>query len=208
MEEEEFSFSTRQKIYLPFKRLMDIVFSLIAILLLLPFMGIIAIIVWVDTKGFPIFRQRRIGKNNKEFLILKFRSMNKATPSDIPTHLLENPDRYITRFGRFIRRTSIDELPQLFNIFVGHMSFIGPRPALWSQKDLIEGRNEKCVSYIRPGLSGYAQCHGRDEVSIIEKIDLDTYYLKNFSFFLDIKIFFSSIINAIKEKNVVEGKQS
>ncbi len=208
MEEEEFSFSIRQKIYLPFKRLLDIIFSLIAISLLLPFMGIIAIIVWVDTKGFPIFRQRRIGKNNKEFLILKFRSMNKSTPTDIPTHLLENPDRYITRFGRFIRRTSIDELPQLFNIFVGHMSFIGPRPALWSQKDLIEGRNKNCVCYIRPGLSGYAQCHGRDEVSISEKINLDTYYLKNFSFFLDIKIFFSSIVNVIKEKNVVEGKQS
>ena len=197
-----------QKIYLPFKRLFDILSSLISMLLLSWFLFIIGIIVWIDTKAFPIFRQRRIGKNNKEFLILKFRSMHKDTPRDVPTHLLENPDKYITKFGRFIRKTSIDELPQLFNIFVGHMSFIGPRPALWSQVDLIEGRNKNDVQLIRPGLSGYAQTHGRDEVSIEEKIELDTYYLKHFSLWLDIKLVFLSIFKALSKKGVLEGKQS
>ena len=200
--------STRQKIYLPFKRLFDILLSLISILLLSWFLLIIGIIVWIDTKAFPIFRQRRIGRNNKEFLILKFRSMHKNTPKDVPTHLLENPDKYITRFGKFIRKTSIDELPQLFNIFVGHMSFIGPRPALWSQVDLIEGRNKNDIQLIRPGLSGYAQTHGRDEVSIEEKIELDTYYLKHFSLWFDIKLVFLSIFKALSKKNVLEGKQS
>ena len=197
-----------QKIYLPFKRLFDILSSLISMLLLSWFLFIIGIIVWIDTKAFPIFRQRRIGKNNKEFLILKFRSMHKNAPRDVPTHLLENPDKYITKFGRFIRKTSIDELPQLFNIFVGHMSFIGPRPALWSQVDLIEGRNKNDVQLIRPGLSGYAQTHGRDEVSIEEKIELDTYYLKHFSLWLDIKLVFLSIFKALSKKGVLEGKQS
>ena len=169
---------------------------------------IIGIIVWIDTKGFPIFRQRRIGKNNKEFLILKFRSMNKKTPSDIPTHLLENPDQYITKFGKFIRRSSLDELPQLFNILIGQMSFIGPRPALWNQKDLIEGRTSNGVHRIKPGLSGWAQINGRDDVSIEQKVDLDTYYLVHFNIWLDIGIVFKSIKNAITEKDVVEGKQS
>lgn len=200
--------TTRQRIYLPFKRLFDILFSLIAILVLSPVLLIVGVIVWIDTKAFPVFRQRRIGKNNKEFLILKFRSMNKDTPTDIPTHLLENPEQYITRFGKFIRRTSIDELPQLFNIFVGHMSFIGPRPALWSQADLIEGRTKNNVHIIRPGLSGWAQCHGRDELSIDKKIELDTFYLKKFNIWLDIRILFSSIIKSITEKDVIEGKQS
>ena len=200
--------TTSQKIYLPFKRFFDILFSLLSILLLSWFLIIIGIIVWIDTKAFPIFRQKRIGRNNKEFLILKFRSMHKDTPKDVPTHLLENPDKYITKFGKFIRKTSIDELPQLFNIFVGHMSFIGPRPALWSQVDLIEGRNKNNIELLRPGLSGYAQTHGRDEVSIEEKIELDTYYLKHFSIWLDIKLVFLSIFKAISKKNVLEGKQS
>ena len=200
--------TTSQKIYLPFKRFFDILFSLLSILVLSWFLLIVGIIVRIDTKAFPIFRQRRIGRNNKEFLILKFRSMHKDTPKDVPTHLLENPDKYITKFGKFIRKTSIDELPQLFNIFVGHMSFIGPRPALWSQVDLIEGRNKNNIDLLRPGLSGYAQTHGRDEVSIEEKIALDTYYLKHFSIWLDIKLAFLSIFKAISKKNVLEGKQS
>ena len=123
----------RQKVYLPFKRLFDIVLSLLAILLLSPLFLVLAIVVTVDTKGFPIFRQRRIGKKNKTFLFLKFRTMNVKTPKDVPTHLLENPDQYITKCGRWMRASSLDELPQLFNIFIGHMSFIGPRPALWNQ---------------------------------------------------------------------------
>ena len=198
----------RQKVYLPFKRLFDIVLSLLAILLLSPLFLVLAIVVTVDTKGFPIFRQRRIGKKNKTFLILKFRTMNVKTPKDVPTHLLENPDQYITKCGRWMRASSLDELPQLFNIFIGHMSFIGPRPALWNQEDLIAGRIKNHVDRIRPGLSGYAQCHGRDEVDIDTKVSLDTYYLQHFSFWFDIKIFFLSIKKAIKRDNVLEGKQS
>ena len=201
-------FSTRQKIYLIFKRLFDIILSLVAIIVLSLFLLVIGVIVWIDTKGFPVFRQKRIGKNNKEFLILKFRSMNVNTPSDVPTHLLENPDQYITKFGKFIRRSSIDELPQLFNIFIGQMSFIGPRPALWNQVDLIEGRTNNNVHLIRPGLSGYAQTHGRDHVSIEEKVKLDTYYLEHFSILMDIKIIFLSVRNSLTEKDVIEGKQS
>lgn len=200
--------TTRQKIYLPFKRFFDFFFSLLAILFLSWFMFVIGIIVWIDTKAFPVFRQKRIGKRNKEFLILKFRTMNKNTPRDVPTHLLENPDQYISKFGRWLRRSSIDELPQLFNIFVGHMSFIGPRPALWNQEDLIKGRTDENVYLIRPGLSGWAQCHGRDNVSIEEKIELDAYYLHHFNIWLDLAIVFQSFGRAISQKDVVEGKQS
>ena len=200
--------STRQKVYLPFKRFLDLFFSLMAILVLLPFILVVSLCVLIDTHGFPIFRQKRIGKKNKEFLILKFRSMNKKTPKDVPTHLLENPDQYISKFGRFLRKSSIDEIPQIFNIFAGQMSFIGPRPALWNQKDLIEGRTSNNVHLIRPGLSGWAQCNGRDDIELSKKIDLDTEYLKKFNIWFDIKIFFMTIGKAIAGKDVVEGKQS
>lgn len=205
---EAYRFTTRQKIYLPFKRLLDIILSFISILLLSPMLLIIGIIVWIDTKGFPIFRQRRIGKNNKEFLILKFRSMNKKTPSDVPTHLLENPDQYITKFGKFIRRSSLDELPQLFNILIGQMSFIGPRPVVWAETDVINARSEHNIQIIKPGLSGWAQINGRDRVTLNERIELDEYYLKHFNIWLDMKIFFKTIKRAITQKDVVEGKQS
>ena len=201
-------FSVRQKIYIPFKRCLDFLFSLIAILVLSPMLLIIGIIVWIDTKAFPVFRQKRIGKNNKEFLLLKFRSMNKNTPQDVPTHLLENPDQYITKFGKFIRKSSIDELPQLFNVLIGQMSFIGPRPALWNQKDLIEGRTSNNVHKIRPGLSGWAQCNGRDTLSVEEKVKLDTEYLKRFNIWFDTRILFRSLIRASSQQDVIEGKQS
>lgn len=200
--------TTRQKIYLLFKRLFDILFSFFAILLLSPLFFVVSVLVIIDTKGFPIFRQKRIGKNNKEFLILKFRSMNVKTPRDVPTHLLENPDQYLSKFGKWIRKSSIDELPQLFNIFIGQMSFIGPRPALWNQLDLITGRTNNNVHKIKPGLSGYAQTHGRDDISIDKKVELDTYYYNHFNIWLDIKIVFISIINALTSKDVIEGKQS
>lgn len=198
----------RQKIYLPFKRFFDILFSFLFILILAPLFIVLFFVVLIDTKGFPIFRQRRIGKNNKEFMILKFRSMNVNTPRDIPTHLLENPDKYITKCGRWLRKSSLDELPQLFNIFVGHMSFIGPRPALWSQEDLIKGRTDNNVDMIRPGLTGYAQTNGRDTISIEEKVKLDTYYLDNFNIWIDIKILFKTIGSTLTHKDVLEGKQS
>ena len=197
-----------QKIYLQFKRLLDIFFSLIAIIVLSPLFLILGLMVMIDTKGFPIFRQKRIGKNNKEFLILKFRSMNKKTPRDVPTHLLENPDQYISKFGKFIRKSSLDELPQLANILIGQMSFIGPRPALWNQKDLIEGRTRNNVHKIKPGLSGWAQINGRDEVSIEQKVELDTYYFQHISILLDTKILFKTIGKSLTQKDVVEGKQS
>ena len=198
----------RQKIYLPFKRLFDILFSLIAILVLSPLFIVLSVVVLIDTHGFPIFRQKRIGKNNKEFLILKFRTMNVKTPKDVPTHLLENPDQYITKCGRWMRKSSLDELPQLFNIFIGQMSFIGPRPALWNQKDLIDGRTSNNVHKIRPGLTGWAQTHGRDNISIEKKIELDTYYLTKFNIWMDIGIIFSTFFKSIGRKDVIEGKQS
>lgn len=205
---ESFSFSYLQKIYLPFKRLFDILFSLIFIIVLSPLFIILFFVVLIDTHGFPIFRQLRIGKNNKKFLILKFRTMNVNTPKDIPTHLLENPDKYITKAGKYLRKSSLDELPQLFNIFVGHMSFIGPRPALWSQLDLIEERNKCHVEKIRPGLTGLAQCKGRDTLDIPSKVSFDKEYLHKFNLFLDIKLLFMTFLNTISEKDVIEGKQS
>lgn len=204
----DYTLSVRQKIYLPFKFILDFLFSLLFIVLLSPLLIVISVITWIDTKAFPIFRQKRIGKHNKEFLIFKFRSMNKNTPNDVPTHLLENPDKYISKFGKFIRKSSIDEIPQLFNILLGQMSFIGPRPALWNQVDLIDGRNLTHVSLIKPGLSGWAQCNGRDDIDIKQKINLDTEYLHKFNIWFDIKIFILSIINAITRKDVIEGKQS
>ena len=193
-----------QKIYLLFKRLFDIVFSLIAILVFSPIFFVIAILVLIDTKGFPIFRQKRIGKNNKEFLILKFRSMNVNTPKDVPTHLLENPDQYISRFGKWIRKSSIDELPQLFNIFIGQMSFIGPRPALWSQSDLISERNNNDVSIIRPGLTGYAQVYGKYNTSALDKLKLDMIYITNYSLVLDFQIIFETV-KILFQKESTEG---
>lgn len=201
-----FGFNKRQRIYLPFKRGCDIVFSLLLILLLSPLFLVLSICCLIDTKAFPIFRQRRIGKHNKTFLILKFRTMSKKTPSDVPTHQLENPEVYITKFGRLLRKSSLDELPQLFNIFIGQMSFIGPRPALWNQEDLIEGRNQKGVDSLRPGLTGHAQIHGRDAVSIEEKVELDAYYLHHFGLWMDIKIIFGSIAAVIKQKDIIEGE--
>lgn len=202
------SLNKRQIIYLPFKRFLDLFFSFIAIVVLFPFMFVISVCVLVDTGGFPLFRQRRVGRYNKDFLILKFRSMNKKTLKDIPTHLLENPDQYISRFGRFLRRSSIDEIPQFFNIFMGQMSLIGPRPALWNQKDLINCRTAKNIHLIKPGLSGWAQCNGRDDIKLSKKIELDYEYLERFNIWFDIKIFFLSIGKTITGRDVVEGKQS
>ena len=134
--------------------------------------------------------------------------MNVKTPRDVPTHLLENPDQYISKVGKFLRRSSLDELPQLFNIFIGQMSFIGPRPALWNQEDLTQGRTNNNVHIVKPGLSGWAQINGRDTISIEEKVNLDTYYLNHFSIFFDIKILVLSFVRVISKKDVVEGKQS
>lgn len=197
-----------QRFYLPIKACLDFFFSLLFIIFLFPFYFIIFVIVIFDTKAFPIFRQKRVGKNGKYFLLLKFRSMKKNAPQNIPTNQFENPSLYITRFGSFLRRTSIDELPQLFNILIGQMSFIGPRPALWNQEEIIELRKNTGVCVLKPGLSGYAQCYGRDKNSNERKVELDDYYFRNFSLILDIKLFFKSILNALMHKDVIEGKQA
>ncbi len=200
--------STRQKIYLPFKRFFDVLLSLLTIIVFSPLYIIIAIIVKCSSKGPVFFKQKRIGKNKKTFNILKFRTMRIDTPKDVPTHLLENPDAYITKFGRFLRKTSLDEIPQAFNIFVGQMSIVGPRPALWNQNDLIEERDKYHANSIRPGLSGWAQCNGRDTLTISKKAKLDGEYTIKFDIWFDIMIIFKTIFQAFRGKDEVEGKNS
>ncbi len=186
------------------KRLIDVVLSGLAIILLAIPMLIIAIIIKVDDPGPALFTQRRVGKGKKYFKLYKFRSMKINTP-DIPTHLLANPDQYITKIGKFIRKTSIDELPQLFNIFTGKMSIVGPRPALWNQDDLIAERDKYGANDIRPGLTGWAQINGRDELEISEKAKLDGDYTAGLSFAFDLKCFFGTIKSVLRHDGVVEG---
>jgi len=159
----------------------------------------------IDSKGPVLFKQKRVGKGISYFYILKFRTMRIDAPKDTPTHLLENPEQWITKIGKFLRKTSLDELPQIWNIFVGHMSIIGPRPALWNQYDLIEERDKYGANDIRPGLTGWAQINGRDELPIEVKAKLDGEYVRNISFWLDVKCFFGTIISVLKSDGVVEG---
>lgn len=191
--------------YLKIKRLSDIVLSFLALLILSPIFLIIAIAIKIDSKGPVLFKQKRVGINKSHFNILKFRTMRIDTPKDTPTHLLENPEQWITRVGKFLRKTSLDELPQIWNILVGHMSIIGPRPALWNQYDLIEERDKYGANDIRPGLTGWAQINGRDELPIEIKAKLDGEYVKNLSFKMDIKCFFRTIVSVLKHDGVVEG---
>lgn len=198
--------SVRQKIYLPFKRFFDILLSFLAIVVFSPLYIVIAIIIKCTSKGPIFFKQKRIGKNKKEFYILKFRTMRIDTPKDVATHLLEDPDKYITKIGKFLRKTSLDEIPQAFNIFIGQMSIVGPRPALWNQFDLIEERDKYNANILRPGLSGWAQCNGRDTLPIEEKAKLDGEYIKRFNIWFDIKIVFKTAFQAFRGKDEVEGK--
>lgn len=193
------------KIYPFVKRILDFVIAFVSLLLLFPFLVLIAIIIKLTSKGPVFFRQKRIGKNKNEFYILKFRTMRVDTPKDIPTHLLQNPDMYITRIGKFLRKTSLDELPQLINILKGEMSFIGPRPALWNQFDLIAERDKYGANNIYPGLTGWAQINGRDELPIPVKARFDGEYVKRMSFFFDFKIFMLTIISVLKSDGVKEG---
>ena len=151
------------------------------------------------------FKQKRVGLHKSHFHILKFRTMKMNTPHDVPTHLLENPEQYITRVGKFLRKTSLDELPQIFQIFTGKMAVIGPRPALWNQYDLIALREAVGANDVRPGLTGWAQINGRDEIPIEQKAALDGEYVKNLSFLFDCKCFFGSVIAVLKRDGVVEG---
>lgn len=188
------------------KRMLDLIISMCALIVLMPLLAVIMIAIKLDSSGSVFFKQKRIGKNKEIFEIYKFRTMLSSTPKDTPTHLLENPDACITKTGKFLRKTSLDELPQLINIFKGEMSFIGPRPALWNQFDLIEARDQVHANDIRPGLSGWAQIHGRDELSIPKKAKLDGYYVQHLSFLLDVKCFFGTFISVFKQDGIVEGK--
>ena len=188
-----------------FKRVIDILLSFLAIVILSLPMLIIALIIKLDSKGPVIFKQKRIGKKKKTFYILKFRTMRIDTPHDAPTHQLSNPQMWITKVGRFLRKTSLDELPQIFNIFVGQMSIVGPRPALWNQDDLIEKRDKYGANDVRPGLTGWAQINGRDELEIPVKAKLDGEYIKRMGFFFDIRCLFGTIFSVLKKDGVVEG---
>lgn len=174
-------------------------------------MIILALIIKLDSKGPVLFKQKRIGKDCVEFDIFKFRTMRTDTPSDLPTHLFQNPESFITASGRFLRKSSLDELPQLFNILKGQMSFIGPRPALWNQYDLIESREQQKAMFgfsansIKPGITGWAQVNGRDELPIEVKAKLDGYYAKNVSLPLDIRILFLTVTSVLTRKGVSEG---
>ncbi|WP_162163961.1 sugar transferase [Acholeplasma hippikon] len=194
--------------YKIFKIIMDFLLSLIGIIILSPIFLVCIIWIKLDSKGPVLFKQKRVGKDKKLFYIWKFRTMRIDTPSDTPTHLLSNPDQWITKSGKFLRKTSLDELPQIFNILQGKMSIIGPRPALWNQYDLIDERDKYGANDILPGLTGYAQIKGRDELIIADKAKLDGYYKQNMNLWLDIKIFFGTIISVLKSDGVVEGKQN
>lgn len=187
------------------KRIIDFLLSLIGIIMLSPMLIILCLAIKVDSKGPIIFKQKRVGKNKTYFNIYKFRTMKIDTPKEMPTHLLEDPDFYITKVGKFLRKTSLDELPQLFNIIKGDMAVIGPRPALWNQYDLIEERDKYGANNIRPGLTGLAQISGRDELEIPIKAKLDGKYTDNVTLIMDIKCFFGTITSVFKSDGVVEG---
>ena len=187
------------------KRLIDLLLSFLAIVLLLPLWIALSIAIFVTDPGPVFFTQKRVGKNKKTFKILKFRTMKTSTPHDMPTHMLENPEQYITKIGKFLRKTSLDELPQVFNIFVSQMSIIGPRPALWNQDDLVAERDKYGANDIKPGLTGWAQINGRDELEIADKAKLDGEYVEKMSFLFDCECFFGTIKSVLKHEGVVEG---
>ncbi len=188
-----------------FKRLLDVILSFLALVFLSPvFLGLI-IAIKIDDPGPAFFTQKRVGINKTYFKLHKFRSMKMSTPHDVPTHQLDNPEQYITKVGKFLRKSSLDELPQIWDIFVGNMSIIGPRPALWNQDDLIAERDKYNANDVMPGLTGWAQINGRDELEIPVKAKLDGEYVEKLSFWFDLKCFFGSIISVFKSDGVVEG---
>lgn len=193
------------------KRVSDIFMSFIAITLLLVPMAFIALAIKIDSRGPVFFKQKRIGKNKKTFYILKFRTMRTDAPKDAPTHTLQDPKKWITKVGGFLRKTSLDELPQIFNIFVGQMSVVGPRPALWNQDDLVEERDRYGANDIRPGLTGWAQINGRDELPIPAKAKLDGEYVEKLNsgffkgIFIDVRCLFGTVFSVLRSDGVVEG---
>jgi O-antigen biosynthesis protein WbqP len=187
------------------KRIFDFFFSILLLLLLSPVLLVLAGIINATSRGPVLFKQYRVGLHKKEFIIYKFRTMHQETPEDKPTHLLENPDMHITSVGRILRKTSLDELPQLLNIIRGDMSFIGPRPALYNQYDLTSLRDQYHVHNMRPGITGWAQINGRDELEVSVKAEYDRYYVDNYSLWLDIRILFRTVVKVIMAHGVVEG---
>ena len=193
--------------YLKIKRILDIGLSLLGIIVLSPVFILLIAAIKIDSRGPVLFKQKRVGTGKSHFMILKFRTMRIDTPKDTPTHLLENPGQYITKTGKFLRKTSLDELPQFINILTGQMSIVGPRPALWNQYDLIEERDKYGANAIRPGLTGWAQINGRDELPIEVKAKFDGEYISKMSFAFDVKCFIMTLFKAFKGDGVSEGAQ-
>jgi O-antigen biosynthesis protein WbqP len=190
------------------KKTIDFLLSFIGIVVLSPVFLLLILLIKLDSKGPVLFKQRRIGKDKTEFYILKFRTMKIDTPKDTPTHLLKDPESYITRVGKFLRKTSLDELPQIINICKGEMSIIGPRPCLWNQYDLIAARDKYGANDIYPGLTGWAQINGRDELPIQIKAKLDGEYVERIGFAFDVKVFFKTVFSVLRSEGVKEGSQS
>lgn len=187
------------------KRVTDFLLSFIGLVVLAPLFFLLIIAIKLDSRGPVLFKQKRVGINKTHFYILKFRTMDIHSPQDIPTHLLQNPEQYITRVGKFLRKTSLDELPQILNILCGAMSIVGPRPALWNQYDLIAERDKYGANDVRPGLTGWAQINGRDELSIETKAKLDGEYIRKLGFYMDARCFLGTIISVLRSDGVVEG---
>ena len=187
------------------KRIIDVVLSGLAIIILSPLLLILCIAIKLDSPGPILFTQKRVGIHETYFQIYKFRTMRTDTPKDMPTHMLSNPEQYITKTGRFLRKTSLDELPQIFNIFKGDMSIVGPRPALWNQDDLIAERDKYGANDVTPGLTGWAQINGRDELEIPVKAKLDGEYVKKYGFAMDVRCFFGTFLSVLRQDGVVEG---
>ncbi len=187
------------------KRGIDLILSLVGCVVTAPLFVVLIIWIKLDSKGPILFKQKRVGKGKEHFMIWKFRTMRTDTPKDCPTHLLEDPDQYITKAGKFLRKTSLDELPQIYNILFGKMSIVGPRPALWNQFDLIEERDKYGANDVMPGLTGWSQINGRDELPIDVKARLDGEYVEKMGFLFDCKCFFKTFTSVLKHEGVVEG---
>ena len=192
-------------VYPIIKRVIDFILAFVGLVILSPLIIVIIIAIKVNSKGPVLFKQKRVGINKTHFNILKFRTMKINTPRDTPTHLLKNPEQYITRVGNFLRQTSLDELPQIINILCGTMACIGPRPALWNQYDLIAERDKYGANDILPGLTGWAQINGRDELPIEVKARLDGEYVQSMSFRMDVKCFFGTVCKVLSREGVLEG---
>ena len=192
-------------VYQKIKRVIDFILSLTAIIILFPVLIILVIAIKAESRGPIFFKQKRVGIHKSHFMIYKFRTMRIDTPKDVPTHLLKNPDQYITKVGHFLRKTSLDELPQLINIVKGDMAIVGPRPALWNQYDLIAERDKYHANDILPGLTGWAQINGRDELEIPVKAKLDGEYVKKMSFLFDLRCLFGTVFSVLRSDGVVEG---